>query len=218
MRRKVCSLFSTTTCMSDILCVTNRSLCTGDFLTRIEKIARCRPAGIILREKDLSAGEYKTLAGRVLEICAAGNTPCILHSFADTAIALGAPAIHLPLHMLHCMSKAQRSCFKTIGVSCHSLEDAAEARRLGCSYIIAGHIFKTYCKRGLPGRGLDFLQSVCKSVSIPVYGIGGIGRDNIGLVYRSGAAGACVMSGAMSCEDADTYFKELERSDKHVRC
>ena len=38
-------------CMSDILCVTNRSLCKEDFLVRIEKIAKTEAAGIILREK-----------------------------------------------------------------------------------------------------------------------------------------------------------------------
>ena len=36
--------------MSDILCVTNRSLCHEDFLQRIRKIAACQPKGIILRD------------------------------------------------------------------------------------------------------------------------------------------------------------------------
>ena len=40
--------------MSDILCVTNRSLCKEDFLARVEKIAANHPKGIILREKDSS--------------------------------------------------------------------------------------------------------------------------------------------------------------------
>lgn len=45
--------------MSDILCVTKRSLCKEDFLVRIEKIAKTEAAGIILREKDLSKEEYQ---------------------------------------------------------------------------------------------------------------------------------------------------------------
>lgn len=31
--------------------------------------------------------------------------------------------------------------------------------------------------RGLPPRGLGFLKEVCREVSIPVYGIGGIKFD-----------------------------------------
>ena len=40
--------------MSDIIVITNRSLCREDFLTRIEKIALARPAAIVLREKDMN--------------------------------------------------------------------------------------------------------------------------------------------------------------------
>ena len=63
----------------------------------------------------------------------------------------------------------------------------------------AGHIYATDCKRGLPPRGLDFLREVCRSTSLPVLAIGGIGLDGKQLreVLEAGAAGACVMSGMM---------------------
>ena len=41
----------------------------------------------------------------------------------------------------------------------------------------AGHIYATDCKQGLPPRGLDFLEEVCRAVDIPVWAIGGIGKD-----------------------------------------
>ena len=85
-----------------------------------------------------------------------------------------------------------------------------EAEALGCTYVTAGHVFDTDCKRGLPGRGLGFLKEVCGSVSIPVYAIGGIGPDNIADVRKTGAAGACVMSSAMVCADVQAYFLALE--------
>ena len=198
--------------MSDILCVTNRALCRGDFLARIESLARARPAGIILREKDLAPEEYRALAAGVLEACSAFGVPCILHTFADAAIALGADRLHMPLPLLRQMRSGERAGFSALGASCHSAEDAAEAERLGCAYITAGHVFDTGCKQGLPGRGLAFLREVCESVSIPVYAIGGIGPENVAAVRRSGAAGACVMSGAMTCV-APEAFLALLRGD-----
>ena len=87
-------------CMSEIFCVTNRTLCRENFLTRLKRIAACHPAGIILREKDLSPDEYKALAAQVMELCAGYEVPCILHSFVDAALELHAEAIHLPLHIL----------------------------------------------------------------------------------------------------------------------
>ena len=41
-----------------------------------------------------------------------------------------------------------------------------EAERLGATYVTAGHIFTTDCKKGLPPRGLDFLKNVCDAVTI----------------------------------------------------
>ncbi len=198
--------------MSDILCVTNRSLCSGDFLQHLEKIAAAKPAGIVLREKDLSELEYKELARQVLLICREHQVPCILHSFVGAAMELGGDAIHLPLPILRTMTDDQKASFRTIGASCHSVEEALEAQRLGCTYLTAGHIFETDCKKGLPGRGLDFLNRVCQQVSIPVYAIGGISAGNLGAVRRAGAQGACIMSGLMQCENVSAYFTELERT------
>ena len=202
------------TCMSDIVCVTNRALCREDFLLRMEKVAAAKPAGIILREKDLPEMQYRMLAERVLQICKAQEVPCVLHSFVNTAMELGADAIHLPLHCLREMTGEQRWQFKTIGASCHSAADAREAQALGCTYITAGHVFATDCKKGLPGRGLDFLREVCACVSIPVYAIGGIADRNIALVRGTGVKGACVMSGLMQCGDPAAYLKTFEASDE----
>ena len=197
-------------CMSDILCITNRKLCREDFLTRIERIAACHPAGIILREKDMKPEDYKELAAAVMEICEHYGVKCILHSFPDVAISLHADAIHLPLHLLRELSQEQKTHFEVLGASCHSVEDALEAQALGCTYITAGHVFETDCKKGLPGRGLDFLRNVCAAVEIPVYGIGGIDSDNIALVRNAGANGACLMSSLMATEDVTGLMKDME--------
>lgn len=196
--------------MSDILCITNRSLCKEKFLTRIEKIAAARPYGLVLREKDLPVQEYKELATQAIEICNRYKTPCILHSFTDIAIQLDCTAVHLPLCILRELSAGDKARFSTLGASCHSVEDAKEAENLGCTYITAGHVFDTDCKKGLPGRGLDFLKNICQSVSVPVFAIGGITPASIAEVRRAGAKGACVMSSIMMCDDVPKYLGEFK--------
>ncbi len=180
-------------------------------MERIEQIAAVRPAAIVLREKDLTPAVYQELAEQVLDICRSYDVPCILHSFTEAAEKLGAEALHLPLPALRELKSDAKEKFRTLGTSCHSIRDALEAERLGCTYLIAGHIYATDCKKGLPGRGLEFLREVCESVSIPVYAIGGIAPDNIAQVRKNGAVGVCVMSGLMQCADVETYICELLR-------
>ena len=189
--------------MSDLICITNRKLCSNNFSDQIEMIASAHPKAIVLREKDLSEKEYEQLARQVMQICQKHGTQCILHSFSNVAIALGAEAVHMPLPLLQKMTPQEKSHFQIIGASCHSLEEAKEAQDLGCTYITAGHIFLTDCKNGLPGRGLPFLEEICKAVRIPVYAIGGISSQNIESVRKTGAAGACIMSGFMRCKTVE---------------
>ena len=189
--------------MSDLICITNRKLCSNNFSDQIEMIASAHPKAIVLREKDLSEKEYEQLARQVMQICQKHGTQCSLHSFSNVATALGATAVHMPLPLLQKMTPQEKSHFQIIGASCHSLEEAKEAQDLGCTYITAGHIFLTDCKKGLPGRGLPFLEEICKTVRIPVYAIGGISSQNIESVRKTGAAGACIMSGFMRCKTVE---------------
>lgn len=181
------------------ICVTNRTLCRDDFLTRIDHIAKKGVAdAILLREKDLTEREYLELAEKVLSICKAHNRRCILHTYYKAAKELGCKEIHLPLPLLQKMrEEGEKQWFTTVGTSVHSLKQANLAMHLQADYMTAGHIFETDCKKGLPGRGLSFLSKiVCKS-EVPVYGIGGISADNAGQIMETGAAGVCIMSGFM---------------------
>lgn len=195
--------------MYNVICVTNRNICKYDFLERIEQIAQCTPKCIILREKELSETEYKQLAKQVLEICKKYNVKCILHSFVNVAVDFGTEAIHVPLPILRSMQEKEKKKFTDIGTSCHSVAEAKEAQVLGCTYIIAGHVFATDCKKDVPPRGLDFLESICQSVSIPVYAIGGISGENIKSVCTAGAKSGCVMSGLMQCTNVKDFMKDF---------
>ena len=187
---------------SQIIAVSNRHLCSRSFPEQIERVCRCHPRALILREKDMEENEYALLAKQVLKICSSYQVPCILHTFWKTALDLHCPSIHLPMALLgECRNNPDvpLTSFSQIGTSIHSVEDARKAQRLGVTYITAGHIYATDCKKGLPPRGTDFLRDVCRAVDIPVYAIGGIRPDTAQLdeILGCGASGGCVMSGMM---------------------
>ena len=75
----------------------------------------------------MSPEEYSSLASQVMEICRRYETTCVLHTFSDVALSLGADALHVPLPVLRQMDENERSSFRILGTSCHSIEDAAEA-------------------------------------------------------------------------------------------
>lgn len=183
-----------------VICVTHRLLCPDDFLERLDRIAAQHPYAIVLREKDLSESEYEALARDCLRICQKHNVPLNLNSQIAVARRIGCDGIHLPFHLL-LQHKNELEDFSRVGVSLHSPEEAAQLADTPATYVQAGHVFPTDCKAGVPPRGLSFLRAVCQATDLPVFGIGGITAERYPAVLQTGAAGACIMSGLMTCND-----------------
>ncbi len=183
------------------ICVTNRHLVEGDFLSQIERVAASDIDMLILREKDLTEAAYTELAKQVLAVCRKQKKRCILHTYPDAARSLHADGIHFPLPVLLDYKKQHGNLkveeFGEIGTSVHSVEEAIQAVEAGATYLTAGHVFVTDCKKGVPARGLDFLAQVCRAVEVPVYAIGGIDEENAASCMQAGAAGVCMMSALM---------------------
>lgn len=213
---------------SDIICVTNKSICEKNgvlFFEQIKKVAEARPLAIVLREKDLSLEEYRELVGKVSKMCReVEGSRLIIHNFYEliledeTDLANELSYLHMPLWKLEELYNNQpdeyarlREKLVGLGASCHSVEDAKLAEKLGCTYIIAGHIYNTDCKKGLEGRGLGFLRDVVEAVSIPVYAIGGITPENINDVRNNGASGACIMSSSMTCKSPKDLIMSFKK-------
>jgi thiamine-phosphate diphosphorylase len=183
-----------------IIYITNRKICSGDFLGRIDMLAKSRPHAIMLREKDLGQKEYEALAAKVKSICYMSGVSLIVNGHIETASKLGILFIHLSMTDLR-LHAAGLNDFTSVGASVHNVSEAQEAQELGASYLIAGHIFPTDCKKGVPPRGMSFLREVCNSVKVPVFAIGGMTKDRIEDVMSVGAKGICLMSEAMTSKN-----------------
>ncbi len=211
-----------------IYAITNRKLVSGDeevYFKQIEKIAAAGPDGIILREKDLPPSEYEAYAGRCREICGKWGTPLILNHFWEVGKKLDIRRIHLSMPVFRQMAESGKAGdektggkkasdgasvfdgWEKIGVSVHSLEEAVYAQKAGADYLIAGHIFLTDCKKGIPARGLDFLREICEAVQIPVFAIGGMNVEHGRAAMEAGASGVCMMSELMGSDAPGEIIK-----------
>ena len=195
--------------MFKIFCITNKKICKDDFVQTIERVVSSnmtltsdsnlpKPDMLILREKDLSEDEYYELAKKVKPMCDKAGVEMVIHTYVNVAKKLGVKSIHLPLDKYIMLTEEDKQLFDNIGTSVHSLVDLEKAISMGVTYVLAGHIYDTDCKKGLPGRGLEFLQEICKNVRVPVIAIGGINMDRLKEVKDVGASGAAIMSGYMN--------------------
>lgn len=194
--------------------ISNRKLCENENLEKqIEKIFSAYQRKIILenfeivsltlREKDLYKNEYLKLVEKIYPICQKYRIDLILHQNYDLRLdnKYNIKGLHLSYNTFKSLNKNIREelikKYKKIGVSIHSINEAKEVEMLGANYVVAGHIFKTDCKKDLEPRGLKFIQELSLILTIPIFAIGGINQENSHLVINSGAFGVCMMSSLM---------------------
>ena len=194
--------------------ISNRKLCENENLEKqIEKIFSAYEKKIILknfeiialtlREKDLDKNEYLNLVEKIYPICKRYRIDLILHQNYDLNLdeKYKIEGIHLSYDNFKSSNKNIREelikKYKRIGISIHSIDEAKEVENLGATYVVAGHIFETDCKKGLEPRGLNFIKELSSILTIPIFAIGGINEENSNLVLNSGAFGVCMMSSLM---------------------
>lgn len=181
--------------------ITNRHLVKGDFLKQLEKVTKLHPHALILREKDLTDDAYESLAKKVFDLCKREDITFFLHTKIEIARKIGCQNIHLSIPVLKGLSETEKKAltedFCEISISCHSMEDVEIAMAGGATQIILGTIFETECKKGVLGKGVEFVREICQKCPLPVYAIGGMNLQRLPLVIDAGAAGCCMMSGFM---------------------
>ncbi|MCD8200998.1 MAG: thiamine phosphate synthase [Clostridia bacterium] len=203
-----------------VCCVTDRKLCTDDFLTRMDKIASSVDA-VILREKDLPEAEYQELARDVKRIVAK-HPPCefLTHTYSDGESSVRDTKIHVSFETIR---DAQGSDLASlfykearVGVSVHSMKEAQLAEDYGAGYVIVGNVFETSCKPGVKPCGVKLVKKAVKALDIPVYAIGGITPENVKEVMDCYAQGVCVRSPLMTMplEEIPKYVRALKSYER----
>lgn len=189
-----------------MLCfVTNRKLVASEkFLPIIAQVIAAGVDLIILREKDLATEELLPLARKIKAMTDETNTELIINGNLAVAQNIQAQGYHIGFARF--MDRGREFAGKC-GVSVHNVAEAIAAAREGADYLLAGHIFPTECKPGLPPRGLELIREIKEKVAIPLIGIGGITPENYSQVINAGAHGIAVMSTIMTAHDPQTMVK-----------
>ncbi len=151
---------------------------------------------IQIREKDLSDRELFELTEKALSLARETSCRILVNGRADVARAAGAHGVHLPsagLRIRDLHPNLTRGLI--LGFSAHSLREARLACEQGAHYILLGPVYPTESKLAYgPPMGLARFSRICKEISIPVLGLGGIHEDSIRPVLAAGAAGIAGIS------------------------
>jgi thiamine-phosphate pyrophosphorylase len=162
--------------------------------------AGCRWAS--LREKDLPVAEQIAMAQSLLPLARRYGARLTLHGKAATAKAAGTDGVHLSAGSNSAAARALLGPQALIGISIHTLDEAAKLDAAILDYAIAGPVFPTASKPGFgPILGEEGLAGIIQAAVIPVLAIGGISAISTARMTARGAAGVAVMGAIMRAAD-----------------
>lgn len=182
----------------------------ASMLTAIEEALKGGVGAVQLREKDMPTREVLDLAYKVKGLTVKHGAKLFVNDRLDIAMSVGADGVHLGRSSMPV--NAERKVVDDrmmIGVSTHSIEEASAAGNEGADFITFGPLYPTpsKLKYGEP-VGVGLLKRLRESVSIPVFGIGGIKKDSIEEVMDAGAYGIALISGILAAADVRKAAEE----------
>lgn len=164
-----------------------------------------------LREKDLSSRDLLDLAMELRQLTKSYNAQLIINDRIDIALAVGADGVHLGVASIP-VAVVRGIVGKDflIGYSAHAVSEALEAEQDGADFITFGPVFDTPSKRsyGQP-LGLQTLSEAVKTLSIPVYALGGIKLSAMSRLLTTGCRGIALISAVMAADDPCRAAEEL---------
>ena len=132
-----------------------------------------------LRLKKENIKKKIIIAKKILKICKKNKVKFILNDDPYLALKVNAHGCHLGQKDMN-LSKAKKILKnKIIGVTCHnSINLAKKAYKNGASYIALGAFYKTRTKKIKYQANIKTLNTIKKSINLPVVAIGGINEKN----------------------------------------
>ena len=132
----------------------------------------------------------------------ANGAKLVMHADAALAARAGADGVHLSSGVDAAASRAMMGPERMVGISIHTVPEAAAINPAHVDYVLAGPAFETASKPGYgPEIGRKGLAEIAQAARVPVLAIGGVNAARLGELIAAGAAGVAVMGGVMRAAD-----------------
>ena len=175
------------------------ALGVDSFLARLDVALANGLRLIQLRDKTLPDEARLPLARETVRRARPHGARVLVNGSVELARAAGADGVHLDSAAAARLTRrpdfAESDSF-LVGVSCHEDAELAHAAAIGADYALLSPVLPTLTHPGAATLGWDRFAELAAASPIPVYGLGGLARDDVALAQSHGAHGVALLRGA----------------------
>ena len=189
-----------------------------EFLKALEDAIEGGVTFVQIREKNKTTAEYISLVNKALEVTRKHNVPLVVDDRVDVVLATGADGVHvgredMPVETARKILGKE----KIVGATTKTVEQALTAYKAGADYLGVGAIYPTTTKVKTVLTSTDTLNDICNAVPIPANAIGGLNKDNLGVLKGIPIAGVCVVSAIMKADSPKEAAEGLIKAIDDMR-
>jgi 8-oxo-dGTP diphosphatase len=163
-------------------------------LTLLERALKNGLRLVQLREPKLPADQREAFAAAAAALCRRHGARLLINGDAQLAWAVGADGLHLTGEQLKGLRG--RPNFPLVAASCHDAAELKRAAEYRLDFAVLGAIKPTASHLGQAGIGWEALARLLENCPLPVYAIGGLGRDDLDSARAAGAHGIAAIRAA----------------------
>ena len=164
------------------------------FMHQLELSLQSGVSLVQFRQKQLEAGNFERLAKQVIDRCHESGAKVLLNSSPQLAKTLGADGVQLNADELKACKKRPLPKKYLVAASCHNELELFHANKLGLDFALLSPVRKTSTHPDARPLGWDRFTEWVANMSIPVYALGGVTREDVDRSWESGGQGVSAIT------------------------
>ena len=150
---------------------------------------------VALRAKALPPAALVALSRQAADVCHAGGARMLINGDPELLEASGADGVHLDSARLMEAKSRPIPAAVWLGVSCHDARELAQAARIGADFAVLSPVAATPAHAQAVPLGWKRFEALVEEVNLPVFALGGMGREQLETAWQHGGQGIAAMRG-----------------------
>ncbi len=174
----------------------------GEFLDRIDTLSQNGISLILLRSKQLSDSDYRTLAHMVVEVTSIDDCQVLLNSNWDDVMDSRAAGLHLTQSQLQSQAKMVQRSGLLLSTSCHNQTELVAAVNAQVDFALLSPVKATRSHPQATPIGWHQFNQLVYEVTLPIYALGGLSDSDLQDAKQYGAQGIAAISSLWNSDES----------------
>jgi 8-oxo-dGTP diphosphatase len=166
----------------------------SEFLRRLETALAAGIRRVQLRMRQEDRTHLGRCAEAIKKRCDAHGAELLINGDIALAQTIGC-GVHLPSAQLMALRERPLPSNRVVAASCHDEKELRQAQSLGLDFVVLGPVAKTPSHPDRSPLGWKGFADLREQVSLPIYALGGMRRNDLAKARRHGAQGIAAIRG-----------------------